>query len=278
MSDENEPLDGVPEIPQAAKGAMVARGVLNSVSGAIPLAGGLLSAVAGAWGEKEQERVNRFVEHWLRMLAEEMKEKEKTILEIMSRLDMHDEEIARRVESAEYQSLLRKAFRDWAGTESEEKRVFVRNVLVNAAASRLTSDDVVKLFLKWIKDYSEFHFEVVGAIYNSAGITRGEVWRKLGRAPVREDSSEADLFRLLFRDLSTGGLIRQHRETDYEGNFLAKRKAPPGPKGTTKVMKSAFDDSEAYELTALGEQFVHYAMTNLPPKIQFSMGPTEAAE
>jgi hypothetical protein len=48
--------------------------------------------------------------------------------------------------------------------------------------------------LKWIKDCSEFHFEVVRAIYYNAGITRGEVWRKLGRAPVREDSSEADPF------------------------------------------------------------------------------------
>jgi hypothetical protein len=274
MSDM--PLDGVPEMPKAAKGAMIARGALNTISGAVPLAGGFLSAIAGVWGEKEQERVNRFFEHWVKMLAEEMREKEKTIIEIMSRLDMHDEEISKRVESFQYQSLLRKAFRDWAGAESEEKRVLVRNLLVNAAASRLTSDDVVKLFLKWIKDYSEFHFEVVGAIYNNAGITRGEVWRKLGRPSVREDSSEADLFRLLFRDLSTGGIIRQHRETDYAGNFLAKRRAPPAPKGATKVMKSAFDDEEQYELTAIGVQFVHYAMTNLPPKIQFSMG--QAAE
>ncbi len=278
MTAEDTPLEELPKLPLGAKGGMVARGVLSSVGGAVPLAGGLLSAAAGAWGEKEQERVNRFIEHWLRMLAEEMKEKERTILEIMARLDMQDEAIGRRVESTDFQSLLRKAFRDWAGTESEAKRVFVRNVLVNAAASTLTSDDVVKLFLKWIKDYSEFHFEVVGAIYNSAGITRGEVWRKLGRTQVRENSPEADLFKLLFRDLTTGGIIRQHRETDYAGNFLAKRKPPSAPKGTTKVMKSAFDDSDSYELTALGEQFVHYAMTNLPPKIQFSMGAAEAAE
>jgi hypothetical protein len=271
MSDD-KPLDGVIEMPEAAKGAMIARGALNAFSGAIPLAGGFLSAIAGVWGEKEQERVNRFFEHWVKMLAEEVREKEKTIIEIMSRLDMHDEEISKRIESSEYQSLLRKAFRDWAGAESEEKRVLVRNLLVNAAASKLTSDDVVKLFLKWIKDYSEFHCEVVGAIYNNAGITRGVVWRKLRHAPVREDSPEADLFRLLFRDLSTGGIIRQHRETDYAGNFLAKRRAPPAPKGTTKMMKSAFDDEEQYELTALGQQFVHYAMTNLPPKIEFSMG------
>lgn len=277
MSDEDKPLEGVPELPRPAKGGLVARGVLNSVSGAVPFAGGLLAAAAGAWGEKEQERVNRFFEQWLKMIAEEMKEKQRTVLEIMARLDMHDEEIAKRVESAEFQSLLRKAFRDWAGTESEEKRIFVRNVLVNAAASKLTSDDVVRLFLQWIKDYSEFHFEVVGAIYNNAGITRGEVWHNLRRQQVRENSSEADLFRLLFRDLSTGGIIRQHRETDYAGNFLAKRIARPAPRGATKVMKSAFDNSEAYELTALGEQFVHYAMTDLPPKIQFS-AEAEAAE
>jgi hypothetical protein len=151
---EDKPLDGVPEMPEAAKGAMVVRGALNTIGGAIPLAGGFLSAIAGVWGEKEQERVNRFFEHWVRMLAEEMREKERTIIEIMSRLDMHDEEISKRVESVEYQSLLRKAFRDWAGSESEEKRVLVRNLLVNAAASKLTSDDVVKLFLKWINSPS----------------------------------------------------------------------------------------------------------------------------
>jgi hypothetical protein len=114
MSDQN-PFDGEIELPKGGKGALAARGVLNAVSGAIPLAGGLLSAIAGAWGEREQERVNRIFEHWVKMLAAEMREKEQTIIEIMSRLDMHDEEIAKRVESPEYQSLLRKAFRDWAG-------------------------------------------------------------------------------------------------------------------------------------------------------------------
>ena len=98
MSGDDKPLDGEIEMPEAAKGAMIARGALNTVSGAIPLAGGFLSAIAGVWGEKEQERVNRFFEHWVKMLAEEMREKEKTIIEIMSRLDMHDEEISKRVE------------------------------------------------------------------------------------------------------------------------------------------------------------------------------------
>jgi hypothetical protein len=267
MTDQSS--DQLPELPKGAKGAGVTRMILNAASGAIPLAGGILSAAASAWSERDQAKINDFLHHMMDMLAAEMREKEKTILEITARIDMQDEKISERIKSPAYQALLRKAFRDWAGTESEEKRIFIRNILTNAAGSTIASDDVVKLFLEWIKDYSELHFAVIGAIYNSAGITRGGVWRKLGRQPVREDSSDADLFRLIFRDLSTGGIARQHRETDYSGQFLAKRKAQPAPKGSVKVMKSAFDEEEQYELTALGDQFIHYAMTDLPLKIEY---------
>lgn len=262
-----------PKLPEIRKGGVAGRAALSAAGGAIPFAGGLLAAAAGIWSEREQARINSFIEHWLHMLQAEMREKERTILEITARLDMREEKVTERIESPEYQSLLRKAFRDWPGAESEEKRILIRNLLANAAASQLTSDDVVTLFLQWVRDYSEFHFHVIGAIYNSAGITRGEVWRKLGRADVREDSSEADLFRLLFRDLSTGGIIRQHRETDYAGNFIAKRPSTSSSarKGVPKTMKSAFDDEEQYELTALGQDFVHYAMTDLPPKLEFTM-------
>lgn len=34
-------------------------------------------------------------------------------------------------------------------------------------------------------------------------------------------------------------------------------------------MASAFDDEDQYVLTALGQQFVHYAMTELTPKITY---------
>jgi len=186
--------------------AKLTRGALQITGGAIPLAGGVLSALAGFWSEGEQDRVNRFVEHWVRMLRDEMQEKEKTILEIMARLDLQDEEIAARVESKEYQSLLKKTFREWAGAESETKREYIRNILANAASSRVSSDDVVRLY----------------------------------------------------------------RETDLHGNFLPK--APDRrPKGSgPKPFISAFDDGKGYELTELGKQFVHYAMTDIPPKIEFT--------
>jgi hypothetical protein len=135
----------------------------------------------------------------------------------------------------------------------------------------LTSDDVIDMFLTWLHTYSELHFTVIGDLYQHPGSTRGGIWRRIGSGPAREDSAEADLYKLLFRDLSTGSVIRQHREVDYSGNFVAKKKAPSRPAGSGPApMKSAFDDEEAYELTSLGQQFVHYAMTELPPKLTFT--------
>jgi hypothetical protein len=257
------------ELPDGGKIAKYSRGALQAIGGGIPFAGGVFSAIAGAWSEGEQEKVNRFFEHWVRMLQDELKEKEDTIIEIMSRIDLQDEAISERVESKEYQSLVKKTFREWAGAESEEKRVFIRNILSNAATSQVSSDDVVRLYIDWISQYSEMHFQVIGAVYNSDGISRGVIWRKIGKGQVREDSADADLYKLLFRDLSTGGIIRQHREIDGYGNFVQKQTFKK-PKGSgRKPPVSAFDENEGYDLTDLGKQFVHYAMSELPPKIEF---------
>lgn len=270
------PEDGVPDESNAKK---IARGALQVAAGAVPVVGGLLSALAGAWSEREQAKVNRFFEQWVRMLEDEIREKEATVIEVMARLDLQDEKIAARVESKEFQSLVKKTFRDWAGVESEEKRVLIRNILSNAAASTVSSDDVVRMFIDWIGQYSELHFQVIGAIYNSGGITRGAIWRKIGKGRVREDSADADLYKLLFRDLSTGGVIRQHRETDYYGNFVSKpaqKRSSTGSSGP-KSLTSAFDEEDQYVLTELGQQFVHYAMTDLPQRVEYSYKPESGA-
>ena len=39
-------------------------------------------------------------------------------------------------------------------------------------------------------------------------------------------------------------------------------------------MESAFDEKDAYELSELGQQFVHYAMTDLPLKIEATTSST----
>ncbi|MBF3497981.1 hypothetical protein G4D37_13010 [Burkholderia pseudomallei] len=273
MADENS--SGGDGIPDEGMGGRVARGALQVVGGAVPYIGGIFSAVAGAWSEHEQAKVNRFFEHWVAMLEEEIREKEATIIEIMARLDLHDERISARVESREYQSLVRKTFREWAGAESEDKRILIRNLLSNAAASAISSDDVIRMFVDWIRQYSELHFRVIGAIYNSNGISRGAVWKKIGKGRVREDSADADLYKLLFRDLSVGGVVRQHREVDYHGNFVAKPAGRKTAGNSSNVLKSAFDEVEEYELTELGRQFVHYAMTELSPRIAYKFNSEE---
>lgn len=267
MSDDSTPPD--PPDDSSKKNRAIRAG-LNIASGMIPFLGGTLSAAASAWSEHEQEKLNDFFRQWIKMLEDEIREKAQTVLEIMSRLDLQDEKIADRVASSEFQGLVRKAFRDWAAVESEDKRKLVRNILANAAATSVVSDDVVRMFLDWLKQFSEMHFAVIGAIYNRSGITRGGIWQQIGRKRVAENSADADLFKLLIRDLSTGGIIRQHRETDYAGNFLPKPTVKRSPSGSgPKPLVSTFDTNEPYELTELGQRFVHYAMTDLPPKITY---------
>ena len=268
MSDEvnKDALD-----PDGKKKA--ARAALNALGSAIPFVGGLVAAGVGYWSETEQEQVTRILKQWLQMLEDELREKGKTIAEIMARIDMRDDKVRERVESPEYQALLKKAFRNWSSIDTEYKRQRMRNILSNAAAAHTTSDDVVRLFIDWVNLYSDFHFEVVGEVYRNPGITRGEIWDNLGRPQVREDSADADLFKMLIRDLSTGSVLRQARETDGAGNFLRKassRRSPPGQ--APRTAKSAFDMTEPYVLTDLGAQFVHYAMEEVVAKIEFSEG------
>jgi hypothetical protein len=71
---------------------------------------------------------------------------------------------------------------------------------------------------------------------------------------------------MLIRDLSTGGVIRQPRETDYQGKFL-KRKVGGPRRASSSTMESAFEDTKQYVLTELGSKFVHYTMTELVRQI-----------
>jgi hypothetical protein len=203
---------------------------------------------------------------WLKLQEDELKEIAQTIAEILSRLNLNDESVQKRIESPEYLSLLKKCFRDWSAAESEEKRVFVRNLLTNAAVHKLCSDDVVRMFIKWIDIYSELHFKVIRYVYKNVGSTRRQIWDGIHGGSVREDSAEADLFKLLISDLSVGHVIRIHRAKDYHGNFL---KQPPRHRGgpSSPTMTSAFEDEKAYELTELGIQFSRYTMEGVMPTI-----------
>lgn len=253
------------ELVTGGVGAASIRVALNIISGVIPLAGGVLSGVSSAWSEQEQKKINILLQTWLQLQEDEIKEIGQTMFEILARLDLTDERIADRMQSPEYLSLVKKAFRDWSAAESEEKRTLIRNLLANAAGATVAPDDVVSMFLSWIDRYSETHFKVIAAIYNQNGISRFDVWQKINGQQVADNSAEADLFKLIFHELTTGYIIRQHREVNYAGQYVkTQTKAAKTPKG---VYVSPFEDGKLYGLTELGKQFVHYTMNEIVPRI-----------
>jgi hypothetical protein len=267
MTEEIEKLNSeLEDVLNAGVGPKVARFALACLSG-VPYAGGPIGAVAGAWSDAEQDHFKKLLASWLKLQEDEIREIGKTLIEVMVRLNKADENTQKRVESPEYLSLVRKAFRDWSAAESEEKRILIRNLLSNAAGTKVCGDDIIRLFIEWIDRYSEGHFRVIREIFLTPGKTRLEIWEKIHGKSVREDSAEADLFKLYVHDLSVGHVIRQHRETDYLGRFIK-----PAPKKPTKTadhyMTSAFDDEKQYELTELGKWFVHYTMNEIVPKLK----------
>lgn len=226
----------------------------------IPFLGEMLSAATGTWPENDQGHVNKMFQQWLGMLEDEWREKGQTMVEIMARLDIADEVIKARIASPAYQALLKHSFRNWSPINSEQKRQKLRNILVNAAVTDIVTDDVVRLFLGWVAVYSDFHFEVIENISRNAPTSRGQVWKNLNRPDVPEDSAEGDLFKLLIRDLSTGGVIHQERSSIRHKQKMSTLRDP------RRV--SAFDEKDHYGLTRLGAQFVHYAMNDLVLQIE----------
>jgi len=250
----------------AGKRKKTERFVLAALS-SIPWVGGFLSASASLDAEMEQGHVNELQREWLDEHRRKLNELGRTLADISHRIESLGPEAESRSESKEYLDLVRKGFAAWDRVDTDEKRDYVRRLLSNAAATTIADDDLVRLFMQWIEQYHESHFAVIRAIYRDPGCTRAEIWDQVHGRPVRESSADADLFKLLIRDLSTGSVIRQHRETTADGQFMRKPRTPTRRGGAPPLMKSAFDDTEGYELTELGKKFVHYVLNDVVPRI-----------
>ncbi len=249
---------------EGSKHAKYGRFIFAALS-VIPWIGGLIGASAALHAENEQGKTNESMRRWLKEHESKLRDLQQTLSQIMSRLDeIGGDDVAKRLQDERYLELVRQGFRTWDNANAKEKRDYVRRTLTNAGATQYCSDDVVRLFLQWIEKYDEIHFKLMRAVYKEPRITRADIWDSINGADVRDDSPEADLFRLLIHDLSTGRVIRQDRETNYAGQFIRKtpgkrprgRAAASGP-GT---FESAFEDTKPYVLTGLGEQFVHYVL------------------
>lgn len=244
--------------------------VAMAALGAVPWVGSLISATATLSSENDAEKTNKLLILWVQEHEQQLRELVSTLQEMCARFESFGERIEERVQSPEYITLVRKTFKQWDAAETAEKKDLLKKLIINASGLSLAEDDLIRLFLDWIEKYHEFHFAVIREIFKNPGITRAGIWANLRGEVPREDSADADLFRLLIRDLSTGGVIRQARETDYAGNFV-KRERQTGTKGQghgRDTMESSFEDTKPYELTQLGREFVHYLMSDLVQQIE----------
>lgn len=244
-----------------------ARVVANAMS-AIPWVGTILSSGASIHSEREQGKVNELYEEWLKVHKQKVGDLMVSLDEVAGRLESVHDDYEERIQSEEYLALVRRAFRSWDDAETQEKRAYVVNLISNAAASHLCPDDLIRLFNDWLDRYHETHFRVIRAIYQSPGITRLGIWQSVSDAVPRDDSAEADLYRLLIHDLSAGRVIRQSRQTTYDGQFLKQSTRGKSPKTSSSTMESAFEDTKPYQLTELGSQFVHYTMNQVVKRIE----------
>jgi hypothetical protein len=239
--------------------------VAMAAMGGIPWVGSILSVAATLSSENDQARTNKLLALWVQEHEGKLKELIADLQRIFARLDTFGNTITERLESPEYLGLVKETFRVWDQAETSEKREMLRKLITNAGGSTLSDDDIVRLFIDFIEKFHELHFRVIREIYQRPRITRGEIWENTGTgARPREDSSKADLFKLLIRDLSTGEIVRQARATDAYGNWQRK----PTQKRPAGTLKSAFDTADEYVLTALGADFVHYVMEDLAPQLE----------
>ena len=215
----------------------------------LPWVGSVINAAATLSSENDQQDMNKFIYLWIREHEEKLKQLSVDLNQIFGRFKELGERINKRIESEEYISLVKATFSRWDQVETLEKRKMLRKLITNAGGISIVQDDWVRFFLDWIEKYHEFHFQVISEIYNHPRITRGEIWQNIKGEIPGERSAEADLFRLLIRDLSTGGVIRQESTSKGKG-------------------KSAFDRTDPYILTELGSQFVHYVMDDLAIQIE----------
>jgi hypothetical protein len=265
MSDinrvEQESIDFSAELAARAgksRNSKWARFTLAALSG-IPWIGSFIGAFASLKAEAAQGEVNDLQRAWMDIHAQKIDELQGALASIVEVAEREGVEGEARLEDEPFLELVRQGFQVWDGATSKEKRERVRRTLSNAAVSKLVSDDLVRLFLSWIEQYDEIHFKIIGLLHRTTGLTRAAMWNAIDGRHVREDSRDADLFKMIIRDLSTGGVIRQHRDVTHGGEFLKKPNRASRGQGST-VMKSAFDDTDRYELTELGHLFVGYAL------------------
>ncbi|KKQ21422.1 MAG: hypothetical protein US36_C0020G0005 [Candidatus Wolfebacteria bacterium GW2011_GWC1_37_10] len=238
--------------------------VTMAALGILPWVGSLLGAAATLSSENDQEDTTKLLFLWIKEHEIKLKELGATLNSIFGRFESFGERINTRIESEEYLGLVRKTFKKWDEAETLEKREMLRKLITNAGGITVVQDDWVRMFLDWIEQYHELHFSIIAQIHQNPGITREAMWMNVKGSIPKDNSAEADMFKLLIDDLTRGRVIRQKREVNSQGQFYKKQRREARQ---SDFMESPFDDEDPYVLTELGTGFVQYVMNELTPQI-----------
>ena len=147
--------------------------------------GGFLSAAAAFKVEEASLKSNSLQTEWLEEHQGKLQALQETLAEIQRRFETLGPTIDERIQSEEYLGLVRKAFRVWDESDTEEKRRYTANVVTNSAGTRVCSDDVIRLFIDWLELYHEAHFAVIREIFQNPGSTRFDIWSGIYSDPTR---------------------------------------------------------------------------------------------
>ncbi len=265
IDSPGHPGEEINELTHVSAGAAALKFAIQALAGVMPVVGGAIGAVASKMSDDEQAKANSLLAIWLKRLEGDLRQMGFTMAEVLKSVDMNDERIQARLESPEYMSLVDKAFRNWDSSQSESKRQMIRNLLANATGDNITGDDVIAMFITWIDTYTETHFKAIAAVHKNPRITKMGIWKEIDGRSVRDDSAEADLFKFIMHQLSTGYVVRIERQSNAAGQMLKATRRPPI---RSDVLKTPFDDTDPMELTPLGRQFVHYTLNELVPKLE----------
>lgn len=226
--------------------------------GSIPWVGGFIGAAASYKAEVTAVKDDRLQTQWLEEHARKIAELMRSLQDIVQWFERFDGRVDTRIQSEGYLGLVRCAFRVWDRADTTDKRACVSNLVSNAASAQLCSDEVLRRFVDWLDAFHEGHFAIIRQIHHNPGTTRLLIWDAVNGVLPPEDSAEAELYRLMMRDLSTGGVIVTQTSKPRDNRLPAKVRRHLG----TVPAESAFDERQAYRLTALGRHFVHYTMTD----------------
>lgn len=228
------------------------------------------SLIANLKGEIDQDKLNNAFRLILETHREKLLDLTTTTSEILTRLDGFGEEVRKRIESPEYLTLVRGAFRVWDQSDTAEKRLMVKKLLIASGAITLCPDGQIRLFIDWIERYHEDHFAVLREVYQHGPITKRQIWDNLHPGQTerpQDNSAQAGLFGYLNRELNMGGIIHLNRETDGAGQTIrAPRQS--SSRSVNGTLESPFDDTKEWILSELGKEFVRYVMDDVDPQLE----------